>query len=517
MSLNFPGIQSEEKNGASNGIVTAQIDSLSDQLNKQFNLFSLQHSKNNSDAKSFRIKTQSREIRTLKDQLKQLEYQANVGEYETKIENQNLQNDLNSYISSNKSKDRRITDLLEIINQYETQITSLNNQIISLNNSNKQMKDLIINIEANLKQAKLDYLSEKEANKNNELKLKTLVKEKEISQQKISDLINVINQYSDELNSLTVLLNKLKIENENLIKNKNTMQSEINEYKNNFENLENNYNLLKEENEKIVENDKKLRDDNQKLCGIQIKTDEKVKNIFSENEQMKIEFKKNELKYQNLIQNYNQDFQALALYIDTKFNNLLFNNNQDSNINDNNDTNETEPKLSLLFFQNCEDEDNHLKEINIELLIKSVLNGFNNSKEKIRELAYKNKIISEKFESNEKENKFKEKIINELNDKERDYQFKLKQYENKLKIKDDEIAQIKNNLNNIENNENNKKFEEKIDKLNNEIKIKDMQICNYTKLIKVRDENINELDANNKKLILDNVNLIKELKKFKFK
>ncbi len=57
-------------------------------------------------------------------------------------------------------------------------------------------------------------------------------------------------------------------------------------------------------------------------------------------------------------------------------------------------------------------------------------------------------------------------------------------------------------------------MEKKIGILNSEIEIKEAQIRNTYKLIKVKDDKIYKLEEDNKKLIQDNINLIKELKKY---
>ena len=57
-------------------------------------------------------------------------------------------------------------------------------------------------------------------------------------------------------------------------------------------------------------------------------------------------------------------------------------------------------------------------------------------------------------------------------------------------------------------------LEKKIEFLNNEIILKEVQIENVNKLLKKRDDDIVKLKEDNKKLIQDNVNLIKGLKKF---
>ena len=50
---------------------------------------------------------------------------------------ENLDLNLNSYISSTKSKEQKILELLELTNQYESQITTLNDQINLLTKNNK--------------------------------------------------------------------------------------------------------------------------------------------------------------------------------------------------------------------------------------------------------------------------------------------------------------------------------------------------------------------------------------------
>ena len=76
--------------------------------------------------------------------------------------------------------------------------------------------------------------------------------------------------------------------------------------------------------------------------------------------------------------------------------------------------------------------------------------------------------------------------------------------------------QIKNNIknNNINNINNIAMLENKIEVLNTEITLKEVQIENANKLIKLRDDKIYNIKEDNKKLIQDNVNLIKELKKY---
>ena len=134
--------------------------------------------------------------------------------------------------------------------------------------------------------------------------------------------------------------------------------------------------------------------------------------------------------------------QSLINYFDNKFNAILNKENNDI-FQDN--------KLTLNCFQNIENNDD-IKKINFEALIKAIINGINSIKEK-----------------NDKENK--------------------------------KINNTKNNL----------ITEKKYLNIKNEIKIKEAQIENMNKIIKMKDDNINKLKDDIKKLVEDNIKLIKEL------
>ena len=125
---------------------------------------------------------------------------------------ENLDSNLNSYILSTKSKEQKILELLELINQYETQISSLNNQITLLTNNNKQTKEILKNMETNYNQVETDLINEKETNKNNINIINELNKDKMICEKKIKELVNIINQYTGQIEALTENLNNLKDE-----------------------------------------------------------------------------------------------------------------------------------------------------------------------------------------------------------------------------------------------------------------------------------------------------------------
>ena len=355
---------------------------------------------------------------------------------------ENLDSNLNSYILSTKAKEQKILELLEIINQYESQITSLNNQIMILTKSNKQMKDILKKMEYNYEQNKMSLISEREINKNNNKQMNNLYQDKIICEKKIEELVNIINQYSGQIEALTETLNNIKNEFFNYKKQNEQDKNKIIELNNinqilqkEKEQLDENYNKLKEDFEKLKQGNEKL---NIKCFGLENKN--KILNEQKEKAEGLLEKEKNKSIY--LIDYINQDLQSLINYFDNKFNAILNKENNDI-FQDN--------KLTLNCFQNIENNDD-IKKINFEALIKAIINGINSIKEK-----------------NDKENK--------------------------------KISNTKNNL----------ITEKKYLNIKNEIKIKEAQIENMNKIIKMKDDNINKLKDDIKKLVEDNIKLIKEL------
>ena len=388
---------------------------------------------------------------------------------------ENLDSNLNSYILSTKAKEQKIFELLEIINQYESQITLLNNQIIKLTNSNKQMKEILKKIEFNYEQNKIELKTEKEKAKNNSVYLNNLQKEKIISEKKIEELVNIINQYSTQIEALTGTLNNLKIEFFDY-KNKNEQD------KNKLIELNNINNKLKKENDLINENFNKLKmdfiklkQDKENLEKKYIDLDKNNNVIITEKENLENLLEKEKVKSTDLIYYINEDLKSLVEYFDNKFNSII---NQENNntINEN--------KLSLNCFKNIED-DNEIKNINLQMFIKTIINGINSIKEKMnKDNENYQKLIKKEKKYIQDINELKEKIINNeklinQNDHSNDYLIMEKNYSS----------------------------------IKNEIKIKEVQIENINKLIKIKDDTILKLKEDIKKLISDNIKLIKEFDK----
>lgn len=304
---------------------------ITDEFTNNFKLTSIDNENNGVEIKTI---PPQKEIELLKKNLIDNKYITCINnDKNTKTEEENLDKSLNPYIMANKSKEHKILELLEIINQYESQISSLNNQIISLTNRNKQMKEIIKNIEFDYEQTKVNLMTEKEVNKNNNKYLNDLYQDKIISEKKIKELIEIIKQYSNQTEELTKSLNHTKKENINVKK-------ENEEYKNNNFKLNEKNNSLEYDN-KILHNDfkkineeiLKLKEDNKKLIELQFNMENKMKTNLELNEKIKLQIKKEENKNSSLIQAINQDLNSLAKYFELKYDKLFDEEKSNSIIN----------------------------------------------------------------------------------------------------------------------------------------------------------------------------------------
>ena len=299
--------------------ITKTTLQMSEELSDNLKTMNLDNQNNEEEKQKLKPFNPQKDIKILKEKYKE----NNENECKVNNEKEDLERNLKSYMIANKSKEDKILDLLEIINQYEIQISLLNKQIINLTNSNKQMKGIIKNIEYGYEQTKVNLMTEKEVNKNNNTYLNNLYQDKILSEERIKELINIINQYSAEIDSITNTLNILK--NENL-----KYKKENEEYKNNVlkltektNTLEYDMNTIKNENAKLYEEVCRLKEDNEKLCKLQYNTENKGKELIDENENLKIQIKNEENKNISLIKSINQDLESLAKYFDMKYNNLF--------------------------------------------------------------------------------------------------------------------------------------------------------------------------------------------------
>ena len=92
------------------------------------------------------IQTYQKEISLLKEKIDKSKYDKNEKEKTLLSENNLLKEKENDYEISLRTKDRKIKELLNVISEYENQITQLNNQLNTVSVSNQQLKSVMVDL-----------------------------------------------------------------------------------------------------------------------------------------------------------------------------------------------------------------------------------------------------------------------------------------------------------------------------------------------------------------------------------
>ena len=118
-------------------IITNQnekILSLTSELNKKDEIItSLKTRISLSESTLSQLETYKKEISLLSSKLELSKYDTESATMQLIEENNNLQGMISSLKTNLSSKDKKLKELIEIVSQYENQITNLNGQITNLN------------------------------------------------------------------------------------------------------------------------------------------------------------------------------------------------------------------------------------------------------------------------------------------------------------------------------------------------------------------------------------------------
>ena len=386
-----------------------------------------------------------------------------------------------------QSKDKKIKELIDIVTQYEAQITILNNQVITLTKNNKELKGAIIDMSTTYDKACKEEKQAKETISND------LQCTKEKYESKIKELINIINQYSEEIEKIN---NELRVTQNNYYELNEEYQKQgefLNEVTNEIQilNQENNqYKVqIQQMNQRLIDYDKEVYELQRQM------------NLYlNDISQLDNEIKQKDTKYSNFISKVNKDIEIIT--------NLIL--NSEGTVNE----------LS--------------KEINYDNLIKVINQEKKTMLENVQKEIQENKKTKEEYESSIKELNMKLqdtksnvlKKNEELNEKQNEIKEKqlsldsFNSFFNKLQciFHYDNTLSLEEQLKHIEDTVidcTSKKKE--IDTLSNEMKalkkrydacvtdkeLKAIQIANMEKIIEKKNELFEMIKKENSKLQCD--------------
>ena len=386
-----------------------------------------------------------------------------------------------------QSKDKKIKELIDIVTQYEEQITILNNQVITLTKNNKELKGAIIDMSTTYDKACKEEKQAKETISND------LQCTKEKYELKIKELINIINQYSEEIekinNELRITQNNYYALNEEFQKQGEFLNEVTNEIK--ILNQENNQykSQMQEMNQRLIDYDKEVYELQRQM------------NLYiNDISQLDKEIQQKDIQHSNFISKVNKDIEKITTLI----------SNSEGNVNE----------LS--------------KEINYDNLIKVINQEKKTMLEKLQKEIQENKKTKEEYESTIKELNMKlqsaeENVLNkneELNEKQNEIKEKISSLEsftsfvNKLQsiFHYDNTLSLEDQLKHIEDRVKECTSKQKeIDTLSNEMKalkkrydacitekeLKAIQIANMEKIIEKKNESFEMIKKENSKLQCD--------------
>lgn len=386
-----------------------------------------------------------------------------------------------------QSKDKKIKELIDIVTQYEEQITILNNQVITLTKNNKELKGAIIDMSTTYDKACKEEKQAKETISND------LQCTKEKYELKIKELINIINQYSEEIekinNELRITQNNYYALNEEFQKQGEFLNEVTNEIK--ILNQENNQykSQMQEMNQRLIDYDKEVYELQRQM------------NLYiNDISQLDKEIQQKDIQHSNFISKVNKDIEKITTLI----------SNSEGNVNE----------LS--------------KEINYDYLIKVINQEKKTMLEKLQKEIQENKKTKEEYESTIKELNMKlqsaeENVLNkneELNEKQNEIKEKISSLEsftsfvNKLQsiFHYDNTLSLEDQLKHIEDTVKECTSKQKeIDTLSNEMKalkkrydacitekeLKAIQIANMEKIIEKKNESFEMMKKENSKLQCD--------------
>ena len=386
-----------------------------------------------------------------------------------------------------QSKDKKIKELIDIVTQYEEQITILNNQVITLTKNNKELKGAIIDMSTTYDKACKEEKQAKETISND------LQCTKEKYELKIKELINIINQYSEEIekinNELRITQNNYYALNEEFQKQGKFLNEVTNEIK-----------ILNQENEQyksqMQEMNQRLIDYDKEVYELQRQMNLYINDIS----QLDKEIQQKDIQHSKFVSKVNKDIERITTLI----------SNSEGNVN--------ELSKEIIY-------DNLIKVINQEK--KTML-------EKLQNEIQENKKTKEEYESTIKELNIKlqsteETLLNkneELNEKQNEIKEKISSLEsftsfvNKLQsiFHYDNTLSLEEQLKHIEDTVKECTSKQKeIDTLSNEMKalkkrydacitekeLKAIQIANMEKIIEKKNESFEMIKKENSKLQCD--------------
>ena len=361
----------------------ARIMELTNELSHKNSIISsLQSKANLTETTLNQLETYKKEISLLNTKLSLSKYDTPTSDLPSQLNSLKLNQTLLE--STIASKDKKISQLLSIIKQYETQITTLTSQNAVLTQTNAQLKQQSNTLNSQYQNTQLQLQTTKDTQHLHTATLQSVQYQNVAYEQKIKELIALIKEYSNEVittnNELSLLKEKYNLllnESENVKQMCSTYDKEITA-------LKQDNNDLQSKNETLIKTVNYLQTNNSETINENYALSKENSELKKEVSQMQVEHNKHNAHNESLVCLINKDLVNLSKEVAMCFNAV---------INKHNVSECGVVGKMMLLSNNNDDSDNAQCKVNFKVLIETINKTKNEVNEYVNRIEYDNQLM----------------------------------------------------------------------------------------------------------------------------
>ena len=361
----------------------ARIMELTNELSHKNSIISsLQSKANLTETTLNQLETYKKEISLLNTKLSLSKYDTPTSDLPSQLNSLKLNQTLLE--STIASKDKKISQLLSIIKQYETQITTLTSQNAVLTQTNAQLKQQSNTLNSQYQNTQLQLQTTKDTQHLHTATLQSVQYQNVAYEQKIKELIALIKEYSNEVittnNELSLLKEKYNLllnESENVKQMCSTYDKEITA-------LKQDNNDLQSKNETLIKTVNYLQTNNSETINENYALSKENSELKKEVSQMQVEHNKHNAHNESLVCLINKDLVNLSKEVAMCFNAV---------INKHNVSECGVVGKMMLLSNNDDDNDNAQCKVNFKVLIETINKTKNEVNEYVNRIEYDNQLM----------------------------------------------------------------------------------------------------------------------------
>ena len=361
----------------------ARIMELTNELSHKNSIISsLQSKANLTETTLNQLETYKKEISLLNTKLSLSKYDTPTSDLPSQLNSLKLNQTLLE--STIASKDKKISQLLSIIKQYETQITTLTSQNAVLTQTNAQLKQQSNTLNSQYQNTQLQLQTTKDTQHLHTATLQSVQYQNVAYEQKIKELIALIKEYSNEVittnNELSLLKEKYNLllnESENVKQMCSTYDKEITA-------LKQDNNDLQSKNETLIKTVNYLQTNNSETINENYALSKENSELKKEVSQMQVEHNKHNAHNESLVCLINKDLVNLSKEVAMCFNAV---------INKHNVSECGVVGKMMLLSNNDDDNDNTQCKVNFKVLIETINKTKNEVNEYVNRIEYDNQLM----------------------------------------------------------------------------------------------------------------------------